>query len=237
MTIKRVTLAGLCMVIIISLVLVFYACSNAPPVINRISLENSWIGVSSMNEVRCDATDPDGDELVYAWSTTGGNISSMSPIATWVAPDKPGLYSITVSVRDIQNNETIDQISVRVFANLPPVIDSLLIEPSAVGVGLKGAITCHAYDPEGDELQYQWEAEDGDLSGTGTEIIWTAPYDKQVSTIRVNVTDQQGGLATMAINVNILPNHATDIESLEAQPRTLKAGAEMIHSARKVVNV
>ena len=227
MTIKRVTLAIVFIAISVLLVLVVGACSNSPPVINRISLDNSWVIVSSTTEVSCEASDPNGGELIYDWSATGGDISSHSSVATWTAPDKPGMYSIMVSVRDGQNNETVDQIFVCVSTDFPPVIDSLLIEPSSVGEGQQATVTCHAYDPEGDELLYQWEAEDGDLSGTGPAVNWVLPYDKEVSVIRVNVTDQQGESATMVINVNILPNHDPEIESLTSQPRSsLTPGTE-----------
>jgi hypothetical protein len=57
------------------------------------------------------ATDPDGDELEYSWSSTGGTIltggasdvpdySPTSNPARWQAPENPGEYEITCTVSD-----------------------------------------------------------------------------------------------------------------------------------------
>src|SRR5207244_6476779 len=47
------------------------------------------------------ATDPDGDTLLYTYSTTGGRISGDGPNVTWdLSGVAPGTYTSTVEVDD-----------------------------------------------------------------------------------------------------------------------------------------
>ena len=51
-------------------------------------------------DIECVASDPEGDELSYKWSTDGGRISGEGSIVTWTAPREEGDVTITVTVSD-----------------------------------------------------------------------------------------------------------------------------------------
>ena len=60
----------------------------------------------------CVASDPDGDELSYIWSVNGGSISGEGSVATWVAPNAYGTYTITVTVTDAKGGQAIKTIDI-----------------------------------------------------------------------------------------------------------------------------
>jgi hypothetical protein len=57
-------------------------------------------------------------------------------------------------------------------------------------------VTCNASDPDGDVLSYNWLANGGNISGTGPEVIWTAPEEVGMYDITVVVDDGRGREAT-----------------------------------------
>ncbi len=134
------------------------APSNNYPVISSLETEKDWVVPSSSSEVKCVASDPDGDSLTYTWSATGGTFSEAGPLTTWMAPNVPGTYTITVTVKDGRGAEATMQLTMDVRINHPPVIESLTAESSIVRQARSTNIECVAYDPDGDELSYSWTA-------------------------------------------------------------------------------
>ena len=80
--------------------------------------------------------------------------------------------------------------------NYSPVIASL--EADAYWVTPSGnlQVTCNASDRDSDELSYNWSANEGNITGTGPEVTWTAPEEIGVCDITVVVDDGQGGSDT-----------------------------------------
>ena len=113
------------------------------------------------------ASDPDGDELTYAWSAPAGRFSEAADAATtrWTAPDEIGPVTIGVEVSDGHGGMASAEVTVEV-ANRPPVFESSEyalelrenVDGSRRPVDL-GAVT--ASDPDGDELTYDLASGDG----------------------------------------------------------------------------
>ena len=82
---------------------------NHPPVIDSLTTEQR-VGKATTSTIVCIASDPDGDELRYIWSASGGNISGEGPVATWVAPNAYGTYTVTVFVTDGRGGQAIKTI-------------------------------------------------------------------------------------------------------------------------------
>ncbi len=204
------------------------ACADSPPVITDIKAEAISVHAGDVVRLTCQASDHEGDVLEYVWSASGGDIVSESPEAAWSAPEQAGAYTISVLVRDGKGNEADGAITMYVAENLPPRIDSLLVEPSAVGEGQQCFLKCGAADPEGEALTFTWEAEKGSLTGSGPTVSWLTPFDETNSVIKVTVADPQGHTATMTVNVSILPNQDPEIEMLTATPRNMTPGVESI---------
>ncbi len=79
---------------------------NRPPDIGGISLETNTPYINENYDIVVNVEDLDGDDLIYSWSTNGGNFSNAESNPTiWNTPGSPGDYSISVNVKDgIGNN-------------------------------------------------------------------------------------------------------------------------------------
>lgn len=86
---------------------------NRPPVINRLSSEYRQVKRSTATPVECSASDPDGDELSYVWSATGGAITGEGAAVSWTAPEESGIYTITVTVADGRDGQAIETLDIK----------------------------------------------------------------------------------------------------------------------------
>lgn len=67
----------------------------------------------------CQAIDPDQDVISYTWRVSDGDLISQDGQATYGAPDRLGLQTITVQVQDEHGGQATSQIQVRVIEALP----------------------------------------------------------------------------------------------------------------------
>ena len=206
------------LVVTVSVMLLLASSCTAPtnhePIITSLDAELGRVIPSASCQIVCTATDPDGDELTYSWSSGGGEINGEGATIAWTAPVSEGSYSITVIVTDGQSGAVSDYVVIMVRVNNPPVIGSLVADP--IWTTSSGSIqaTCNASDPDGDELSYEWLASGGVISGTGPEVTWTAPEDTDVCNITVVVKDGHGSSDTRILSVIVTLEEPPTIEDL-----------------------
>jgi hypothetical protein len=197
------------MVIVVAAVL-FLAPScttstNHPPVIASLEVEPENVITLESCQITCNATDPDGDALSYEWAATGGNISGTGAVVNWTAPQEAGTYNITVVVKDGYGGE--DTRFVPIMALAPPSIENLIVtaqEPHYLKASYTDGcdydvwatkvyyIACIASNTSG-ELVCDWSCDDGEISGEGSNITWTAPNKMLVEiTVTVIVSNAAG---------------------------------------------
>jgi hypothetical protein len=164
--------------------------------------------------VVCNATDSDGDELSYEWSTTGGDISGMGAVVNWTAPEEVGMYDVTVVVKDGHGSSDTDSVSISVATGQPPVIEALLVTAEhcylktyswgyKVGKEQEYHIECIIADT-GTELSYDWSCDGGELSGDGSLINWIAPNTSGYVTITVIVSDVADNMSSKNISLQVV---------------------------------
>ena len=90
----------------------FGVAANHPPVIDSLTAERERVRRAMTSTIVCVASDPDDDELSYIWSVNGGSISGEGSIATWVAPNAYGTYTVTVTVTDGKGGQAIKTIDI-----------------------------------------------------------------------------------------------------------------------------
>lgn len=165
-------------------------------------------------QVACNASDPDGDELSYIWSASGGEISGGGAIATWTAAASEGSYSVTVKVIDGLGGEAFDSVAITVRTNAAPAIVSLTADADWTTPSGNLQVTCSASDPDSDELSYEWSANGGDISGAGSSVAWSAPAEIDVYVVTVVVADGYGGSTTGSLSISVATGQPPDIETL-----------------------
>jgi hypothetical protein len=185
------------------------------PAIISLTADADWILPSGSIQVVCTAVDPDGDQLSYEWTTTGGDISGTGAVVSWTAPQEVGVYDITVVVTDGHGSSDTEMLSLTVATGQPPIIEALdvtakhcylKIQPWGyyVGKGQKYDIECTVSDTSG-EVSYNWSCDGGELCGQGSLITWTAPNPPGSVdvTVTVIVCDIAGNMATKDLLLNV----------------------------------
>jgi hypothetical protein len=184
--------------------------ANRRPIITSLEAETEWIAPLGSLQVTCTASDPDGDELSYEWTTTGGNISGTGHEVIWTAPQEIGMYDITVVVDDGHDMEDTRSVTLIVATGTPPIIQNLIVtakEPKylketttgyKVGKTKEYYIECIASDTDGGVF-CEWSCTGGEISGEGSMITWTAPDMSGDVTVTVKVVDSEGNWVKKSI--------------------------------------
>jgi hypothetical protein len=183
---------------------------NKPPTIASLVADADWTNPSGNLQLTCNATDPDGDELSYEWSTDGGGISGSGEVVSWTAPQEVGIYHVTVVVKDGHGSSAMDSLAIGIATGQPPTIEDLLVTAEhcylktyswgyKVGKEQEYHIECVIADTS-IELSYEWSYDDGEIVGEGSVITWTAP-NKYVerTTVTVTVSDIAGNAVCKSV--------------------------------------
>ena len=160
------------------------------------------------------ASDPDGDALTYSLVSGNRNRFAVGPDdggVTYIGPGEdfetgPDRYDLTVRARDAVGGKAEAVITVTVTdVNEEPAV-SVSCDPCTVSRGGEVRLNATASDPDGDALTYEWSAPNGHFDGRAdsSAVRWTAPDVAGSVTIRVEVADGQGGLASATAEVNVV---------------------------------
>lgn len=204
----------------VALAILFYTIlGNHRPVITSLVAEPATILPRQSCQIVCNATDPDGEELSYGWSASGGTISGITiageeAMVTWIAPGSAGFYDVTVIVIDSRGSAITDSVTITVRTNTPPAINNLTADADwTLPLGSLN-VTCDASDHDGDELSYEWSTDGGDISGSGAVVNWIAPQGFGIYNITVVVNDGYGGSATTTLPITVAPEQPPIIQEL-----------------------
>jgi hypothetical protein len=117
-----------------------------------------------------------------------------------------GTYTITVVVTDGYGAENTRSLTVSVASYSPPIIEALIATAEhkylkeyfagyKIGKEKSCVIECIVTDMSS-ELFYEWSCEDGEISGEGSMITWTAPNTSGEFTVAVTVSDAADNTVT-----------------------------------------
>lgn len=187
---------------------------NYSPIITCLAAEADWTAPMASLWVTCTASDRDGDQLSYEWSTTGGDISGTGAAVNWTAPEEAGIYDITVVVNDGNGGNDTGSVTLFAATGILPIIQNLTVtaeEPKylkATSTGYKVGktkeyyIQCNASGTG--ELVYDWSCDGGEISGEGALITWTAPNIAGYITVTVIVFDVAGNMDSESVVFQVM---------------------------------
>ena len=179
--------------------------SNYPPRIKSLSSVSDTVLTKDSVKVYCTAVDQDGDQLSYNWRSSGGMLIRAGSSVTWAAPDSTGKFTVSCTVSDNNGNQVsaADTLLVVKHINQTPVITRITATPRKINLGSASTLICYASDTDNDSLQYNWSSSSGNISGSGSKIIWTAPATAGNYFISCSVNDGQGSIVTDSIGVEV----------------------------------
>ena len=144
------------------------------------------------------ATDPENDDLTYAWTSDNGGAFRDAAVAKWTAPAATAndqTITLTLTVTDAHSETATATVLVTVPASTsgaPSVAATAL--PTIVDGGEVVSLGGTAADPDGDGLSYAWTSSGGGTFGKAVALdtTWTAPAAttaEQRITLSLTATD------------------------------------------------
>lgn len=181
---------------------------NYAPEIQSLVSSPEWAEPGTSTYISCVATDLDGDEVSYEWESPHGELFGQGDSVSWLAPEKPGSYVVTVRVRDAFGGETGRSVLINVSPADAPKLGTFLVEPIDhnmlqfesqvwdIFVGRSCTVECVVLEGK-EPLTYTWSVDVGDLTADDSAIAtWEAPEERGPATITVEVKDANGNTTT-----------------------------------------
>lgn len=152
------------------------------------------------------ATDSANLPLTYSWTSTGGTITGTGPVVRWDPIGlAPGPYTISATAEDPRGGTDTASAQVTVQPKpAPPQTMSCAVDRSTVSAGEKVNVTATTNDQSGTQLTYQWQANGGQISGTGASVqLDTTGLSAGSYTVNGRVQNGRGGAASCAATVTV----------------------------------
>ena len=89
--------------------------SNKPEITFSPPGEQISVSRHTTSAIQCVAEDPDGDELNYIWSATGGKVKGEGATVEWIAPGAAGDYTVTAIIADGRGGQAEASIEFKVL--------------------------------------------------------------------------------------------------------------------------
>jgi hypothetical protein len=109
-------------------ILLYTMLANHRPVITSLAAEPDSVVPQGSCQIACSATDPDGDELIYEWSASGGEITGAGATVTWTAPTSAGFYNVEVAVTDGHGGSATGELDIYVSSTQSAVAANTELE-------------------------------------------------------------------------------------------------------------
>ncbi len=119
------------------------------------------------------ATDANGRPLNYTWTATSGKISGTGPYVRWDSSGAPaGKYSLAARVDNGAGNGASCSTTITVQPKPAPAAPTMscTANPSTVSAGERPTITAVVNDPSGTPITYTWQANAGQIIGSGQSV-------------------------------------------------------------------
>lgn len=171
---------------------------NHAPEITALGPSDARLRPTASLPLSVEAHDPDGDELTFDWSASGGRIEARGSGAIWIPT--PGfadrLVNIKVTVSDGDRSATRTR---TLQVNGAPA--GRLRVDGELRAGTPVRLVAEASDPDGDAITYEWVASSGSLmQRTGAVVFWQSPDGGGRVEVLCNVHD---GFETVPLTLSL----------------------------------
>ncbi len=182
-------------------------------------------------DLRATASDPDGDALVYAWSSSGGRVTGDGANTVFDTTGlAPGSYTITVEVNDGCGCVAFDSKTITVVSCPPltvcfgPNLD-LTVDKSSVDAGEKVSFSTTGVTGGRNygNVRYEWSTSAGSISGSGLSATLDTTGVTGGTTIEVTVR-----ATSDAGNCSASGSARTSVKSVVVPPTPPRPTASLI---------
>jgi outer membrane protein OmpA-like peptidoglycan-associated protein len=143
----------------------------------------------------------------YSWTATGGKVDGTGPQARWDSTGvAPGTYTISARVDDGHGASAScsSDVTVNPKPVPPPPTMSCSADPSSVQVGGRSTVTATANNSTGTALTYTWQANSGQVVGTGASVQFDSTgLAAGDYTVTGRVTNGNGAAADCSATVSV----------------------------------
>jgi outer membrane protein OmpA-like peptidoglycan-associated protein len=167
--------------------------------------ESSTITIGDSATVRATASDPNNDQLTYAWTINGQHVASSGPELIFGSEGRePGNYTVTVTVSDGELTATCSStVTVQPKPNRQPTIECLTTSMD-VRSGGTVQLQVRTSDPDNDQTTVTWTATGGTVNGSGETATFDATGLRAGTfTVTATVDDGKGGRASCSMTINV----------------------------------
>jgi hypothetical protein len=180
-----------------------------------------------------------GQHNVYDAVSKSFMLNNVSGVASITIPANAAVLAVitpaggtqTYSLnKTLYNGIIIDYNNGQTVANYPPRIKSLSPDSSVILINKSINVYCTAEDKDNDTINFIWSADQGNISGNGSQIIYTAPNSSGSFKIRCMIDDNHGGkdTANITIQVFVSINHPPLINKIRAIPRKINLNSQSV---------
>jgi PKD repeat protein/peroxiredoxin len=137
----------------------------------------------------------------YIWTFTDGTLMTLNgPEHEYFFMD-PGIYAVTLTVRDVFGTEAVDTFQITVLDVTQP--EARVTSDPPVTQGTTQEFSAETSTDNGEIIQYVWDFGDGsEGSGITTNHVYASPGDYRVT---LTITDRGGNIDTAQLLVAVLP--------------------------------
>lgn len=161
-----------------------------------------------------------GDSLTYQWDFGDGSPVGNGVSVTYIYPNGPATYVVTLTVTDSDGAMDTDTVQVTVN-NVAPTAeagpDQSVDEGAPVTFDGSGSS-----DPGGDIVTYQWDFGDGSPVANGVSVTHTYPDGPATYVVTLTVTDSDGAVGTDTVQVTV--NNVAPTARAAADQTTVTVG-------------
>lgn len=164
--------------------------SNFPPRIKALATKDTIVVINKNVTFYCTAEDRESTDLTYDWTVDSETVEGGDTLV-WPTPADTGTVTVICKVTDEGGLTDADTLLIRVVEkiNYPPVIESIEAEDQILAPGSSTTVICSATDPNEDKMTYQWSVSQGQITGSGNHITFTAPDKTTEVYLSCTVTD------------------------------------------------
>ena len=192
--------------------------NRAPTAVGSLGALTIEVGAEVTVNVASNFSDPDGDALTYAASTSDAAVATASVSGATVAVTGVGAGSatITVTARDPGGLSATQTMGVTVEAtNQPPtVVGGIDDRTVTVGDTITADVAEFFEDPEGDDLTFAAASSDTAVATAALDgsSLTVAAVGEGTATVTVTATDEADNTGTVEFTVTVeAPNRAPEV--------------------------